>query len=265
MNVVKEYPDGLFNWVDLSTNDIEGAKAFYTQLFGWEAEDQPISGGGTYTMFKLAGYNVAGGGQMSAEMMESGMPTVWTSYVKHSDADAIAAKITAAGGQVMMPAMDVMEEGRMLMAADPSGAVFGVWQPKNHIGAQLCNIPNTLVWTELQTRDIAGMQTFYAAVFGWTAETDETGYLSFKSDGRMQAGGLAMDDSWGDIPNNWSVYFSVADVPAMCARVEELGGSVMVPPTKIGEMGTFAVVADPQRGVFTMMSFNGEVDLPPGY
>jgi predicted enzyme related to lactoylglutathione lyase len=164
MQVVKEYPNGIFNWVDLSTTDIAGAKAFYAGLFGWEAEDQPIDGGGFYTMFKLNGYTVAGAGQMSPEMAESGMPPVWTSYVKHDDADAIAAKIGAAGGQLMMPPMDVMGEGRMVMAADPSGAVFGVWQPKNHIGAQLCNIPNTLVWNELQTRDAAGAQTFYGEV-----------------------------------------------------------------------------------------------------
>ncbi len=264
MHVVTKYPDGIFSWVDLSSTDIEAAKAFYSGLFGWDAVDMPTDMGLPYTMFQIDGKNVAGGGQMQPDMQAQGIPSYWTSYVNSTDVDAAVARITAAGGTVMMPPMDVMQEGRMAIAMGPDGATFGIWQPRNHIGAQLVNMPNTLVWNELQTRDVAATRAFYAAVFGWTSETDQNGYVAYSKDGRVQAGSMQIDESWGDVPSNWSVYFFVEDVDATVAKAQELGGSIMVPATRAGEMGTFAVIADPTGAVFTAMQFDGPVDPPPG-
>ena len=265
MQVVKEYPDGVFCWVDLATTDAEGAKAFYGGLFGWEALDLETDLGPIYTMFQIDGKNVAAVSAMNPDMQAQGVPPHWSSYVKHSDVDAVAARVTEVGGTVMMPPMDVMDSGRMLFAQDPSGAAFGVWQPANHIGAELVNIPNTLIWNELQTRDKDGSLAFYNTVFGWTHDSDPNGYVMLKADGRTQAGMIQMDESWGPMPPNWSVYFMVKDVEAAVAKVGELGGNVMVPPTAAGELGRFAVVQDPQGGVFTVMQFGGPVDAPPGY
>ena len=265
MHVVKSYPDGIFNWVDLSTTDVEGAKAFYTALFGWEAADIPIGDSGdTYIMFRLNGYNVAGGGAMQPEMQAQGIPTNWASYVKHDNVDAIAEKVTAAGGMIILPPMDVMEEGRMIMGLDPTGASFGAWQPLNHIGAQIVNVPNALVWNELQTRDPAAARAFYGSVFGWDYATDDNGYVMCQVNGRTQAGIMAIDENWGDVPNNWAVYFMTDDLDAKVAKVGELGGNIIVPITSAGEMGKFAVVQDPQGGIFTIMQFSGPGDTPPG-
>jgi uncharacterized protein len=265
MQIVKQYPDGVFNWVDLTTTDQAGAKAFYSALFGWDAVDVPIDDTANYTMFRINNYNVAGCGQMPPDMQAQGMPTAWTSYVKHDNVDAIAEKITAADGTLLMPPMDVLQEGRMVMAMDPSGAVFGVWQPVNHIGAQLVNTPNALVWNELQTRDVTTAQTFFGAVFDWTFATDDNGYVVCKQNNRAQAGMMQIQPSWGDVPPNWAVYFFVEDLAAKLTAVQELGGNVLVPSTSAGEMGEFAVVQDPQGGVFTIMRFDGPIDPPPGY
>ncbi|WP_420628907.1 VOC family protein [Candidatus Leptofilum sp.] len=266
MQVVQRYPDGVFCWVDLTTPDQEAAKAFYSGLFGWEIDDRPIDMGGVYTMLQLEGKNVAGLGEMQPDMKAQGMPAFWTSYVKHDDVDSIAAKMSEAGGNLMFPPMDVMASGRMTVGTDSAGATFGVWQPREHIGAELVNMPNTLVWNELQTREPEAAKVFYQSVFGWTNAADENGYVTFSADGRMQAGMITMDENWGpEIPNNWSVYFMVKDVAAKVAQAEALGGKVMVPPTQAGEMGIFAVIADPQGGVFNVMSFNGPIDPPPGY
>lgn len=264
MHVVTSYPDGLFSWVDLTTTDTVGAKSFYCGLFGWEAADMPIGPDMYYSMLQIDGKNVAGLGPMQPDMQAAGMPPVWTSYVNHSDVDAVAGRVEQAGGTVIMPPMDVFDSGRMALFQDPTGAVFGVWQPRNHIGAQLVNMPNTLVWNELQTRDPAAANAFYAAVFNWTSSSDPNGYGMFANDGRIQAGMIAMDDSWGDIPVNWSTYFLVENVEETVAKAQELGGNVLVPPTVAGEMGRFAVLSDPQGGVFTVMQFSGPVDPPPG-
>ena len=264
MQVVKEYPNGLFSWVDLSTTDTDGAKAFYGGVLGWEFEDRPTDRGPVYTMCLIDGYTVAGIGPQPPDLQEQGVPPFWSSYVKHDDADGIAAKISEAGGTLMMPPMDVMTEGRMLMAQDPTGAVFGVWQPKDHIGAQLVNVHNTLFWNELQTHDVEAAKAFYGAVFGWTNQADENDYVVFSADERIQAGMMAIQKEWGDVPPNWSVYFYVADVEAAAAKVHELGGTVLKPPMSVGEMGKMAVVQDPQGGIFTVME-SSMVDAPPGY
>jgi hypothetical protein len=265
MQVVKRYPDGIFCWVDLATTDPEAAKEFYTGLFGWEAEDIPTDVGTPYTMFQIEGKNVAALSAMTPDMQEQGAPPFWSSYIKHDDVDAVAAKATEADGTVIMPPYDVMEEGRMAMIQDPGGAVFGVWQPRNHIGAELVNRPNALVWNELQTRDGEAARAFYSKVFDWDDQVDENNYYVFKQDGRIHAGMLLMDESWDEnIPPNWAVYFMVEDVDAATAKIQELGGQVLVPPTPAGEMGKFSVAQDPQGGVFTVMQFEGEVDSPPG-
>jgi predicted enzyme related to lactoylglutathione lyase len=264
MHVVTNYPDGVFNWVDLMSTDVAAAKAFYAGLFGWEADDRPIDGGGFYTMFTLNGKNVAGMGAMSDEMKAQGIPSHWVSYVKHSDVDGVAARVAEAGGTVIMPPMDVMEEGRMMMFIDPTGATVGVWQPKNHIGAQLVNMPNTLVWNELQTRDLEAAKSFFNAVFGWTVAADDTGYVTIFESGRRHAGMFQMGEQMAEIPPNWAVYFFVENVETAVSKVSELGGNVLMPITPAEDIGKFAVAQDPAGAVFTIMEFNGPVDPPPG-
>jgi len=265
MQVVKRYPDGVFCWVDLTTTDVEAAKTFYASLFGWDHVDLPTDGGPPYTMFQIDGYNVTALSAMSPDMQAQGSPPVWVSYIKHDNVNAVAERAAAAGGIVMFPPMDVMDAGRMTLVQDPAGAAFGVWQPGNHIGAQLVNRPNTFVWNELQTRDTAAAREFYAAVFGWEYDLDPSDYVLSKAAGRIHAGMLQTDEAWGDAPSSWAVYFMVEDVEAAAARAKELGGKLLHPPSSAGEMGRFCVVQDPQGGVFTIMQFASPVDPPPGY
>ncbi len=265
MHVVKEYPDSVFSWVDLATTDPDKAKVFYQGLFGWEYEDVPTDMGTVYSMCRINGHNVAGLGPLSPGMEEQGVPPIWSSYINHRDVDAIAARVTEAGGTVTIPPMDVMDTGRMFVANDPTGAPFGVWQPKSHIGAQYVNYPNTLVWNELQTRDVEAAKKFYGAVFDWTYKEDENGYVMCVAGDRIQAGIIEIDENWGaDMPPHWAVYFLVEGADACAEKVTALGGNVLAPPAKAGEMGKFAVVQDPQGGTFTVMEFNGPADPPPG-
>ena len=265
MQVVKSYPNNMFCWVDLATTDVDAAKEFYGSLFGWSYFDMPTPLGYHYSLCQIDGYNVAGMSILPQEMMDQGIPPVWSSYIKHDDVDSVVAKAVAAGGTEAMPAMDVMESGRMAVIQDPTGAMVGVWQPRNHIGAQLVNMPNALVWNELQTKDVDTALSFYGTVFGWGHDSDPNGYHLFKLGERMQAGMLKMDDSWGEMPPSWAPYFMSADIEATAAKATELGGVIHVPPTDTGTVGRFAVIGDPQGGVFTSMQFDGPVDPPPGH
>src|SRR5580765_6166379 len=155
------WPAGYPCWVDVMTSDLEAAKAFYGGLFGWNAVDGPPEAGG-YVIADVGGNPVAGLMAIPPDM--AGHPSVWTTYLATDDADATAAAITANGGTLSMPPMDVMDVGRMAVAQDPTGGTFGLWQAKAHTGVHLANEPGALTWNEFMTRDYEGAKAFYGAV-----------------------------------------------------------------------------------------------------
>lgn len=252
MPEVTEYAPGTPSWADVSSPDLEAAKRFYGELFGWTAEAQPDPAAGGYTLLRRDGKEVAGLGPA-----QPGQPTAWTTYVSVADADATARRAREAGGTVLLEPMDVMDAGRMAMVADPTGAVFAIWQPGLHIGAALVNEPGSLCWNELQTRDPARAQTFYEHTFGWTGEAFEgpMSYTNFKLGDHEVAGMMEMGADFPDeVPCHWAVYIAVADCEATVKRAQELGGSVLVAPTK-SPPGTFALLADPHGATFHVLEF----------
>ena len=252
------YPHGLFGWVDLSSTDVDAAKAFYTGLFGWTTEDIPTPMGPAYTMCRLDGATVAGIGPQPPGM--AGAPSAWSSYVMVDDADAICAAVPAAGGAVLMPAMDIMSQGRMAMVQDPSGAVCGIWQPRDHDGADVFNVPGALTWNELQSRDVEPAKAFYSEVFGWRWEDPMEGYSmaildAKEGDDKSNGGAMAMPpDVPEQVPSYWAVYFLVEDCDASVARATDLGAGVIVEPMQMGP-GRFAGITDPTGAALFLGNF----------
>lgn len=248
---IDDYEPGTPSWVDLATTDLPTAVSFYTELFGWEAADQgPDSG--NYHMFIKNGRPVAGG---MASMME-GQPSAWMTYVSVNDADATASAIKEANGTLFVEPMDVMTVGRMAVAADPTGAAFGLWQPKDHRGAGIVNEPGTLTWNELNTRDVTGALAFYPQVFGWEPDTQFMGdmeYTEWKLGGRTVAGMMAMPAMVpAEVPAHWLVYFATDDCDATVEKANGRGATALVPPTDIPP-GRFAVMLDPTGAAFAVI------------
>lgn len=259
MSEVKEYKPGTFCWVDLSTTDTEAAKKFYGQLFGWELVDAPAGPDMVYTLAQLDGKEVAGLYQQPPEQQEQGVPPHWMSFVAVASAEEAVKKAQSLGATVIMEAMQVMEHGHMGVLQDPTGAVFGVWQPGQHIGARLVNQPGSLSWNELATKDTKKAGEFYTKLFGWSTQVQEmpqTTYTTFLNGDRMNAGMMQMTEEWGDIPPHWMPYFAVADCDASAEKAKELGGSIGVPPTDIPPVGRFSVIQDPQGAHFTIIKLN---------
>ena len=253
MAEVSSYATGQPAWADVTNPDVDGAAGFYSQLFGWEAAKVPEPEAGGYTMFLRNGKYVAA----ASPPPQEGVPPHWSVYLAADDVDGVASRIREAGGDVMMDPLDVFDAGRMTLAADPTGAVFGIWQAGNHIGSQLRGEPGTMTWAEVQTRDKATAQRFYEQVFGYETETIDMGaaggYVLLKVNGEPAAGLIQIGPDWGDVPSNWSVVFEVEDCDAAVANVRELGGSVVVEPRELEGVGRFAVVADPWGAVFQVV------------
>ena len=260
MPEVTEYAPGTPSWVDLASPDPDASARFYGGLLGWEATDPgPVEETGGYRMLQRDGRNVAGLGPTQAE----GQPAMWTTYISTDDADAVAARVREAGGQVIMEPFDVLGAGRMAVFADPTGAFISVWQPQSHHGADVVNEPGALCWNELATRDVDAAERFYEAVFAWRGDTrayGDTTYTEWKLADRTVGGMIRMNEQWPeDAPAHWMAYFAVEDVDAAVARVEELGGRVAVPPTD-SPAGRFAVVNDPHGAVFSIIGLTREGD-----
>jgi uncharacterized protein len=255
------YEPGTFCWVDLMTTDPAGAKSFYGELFGWEAEDMPAGDAGTYTMLRLSGDYVCALYEIGAEGREQGTPPQWFSYVSVEDADAIASRARELGGTVYSEAFDIMDSGRMAVIGDPTGAVLGAWQPRAHIGARRINDPGCFTWNELQSRDPEPAAAFYAGLFGWETEpVKQSGnlvYVTIKNAGRSNGGIMPMTEQHGGAPSYWLTYFTVSSCDSAASKVRELGGEVLAGPLDLGA-GRIAVVSDPQGAAFAL--FEGETD-----
>jgi predicted enzyme related to lactoylglutathione lyase len=243
------YRGGTPNWVDLGTPDLEGATRFYGDLLGWTFEDTgEVSG--HYTICLRDGVPVAGIGPQ----FDTSVPSMWSTYLASDDVDRTAARITGAGGRVLMEPMDVFEAGRMVYAADPTGAAFGVWQGLAHVGAGVVGEPGTFTWNELHTPDGAAADEFYAAVFGYTYEQIGDGenfdYVVIRV-GDEEVGGRLRTGS-ADARSHWMTYFAVTDTDAAVAALVEAGGKVVREPVD-SPYGRLAVVEDPWGAAFTVI------------
>jgi predicted enzyme related to lactoylglutathione lyase len=246
------YAPGTPLWVDLGTPDLAASTRFYTELFGWQAEDMGEQMG-HYTMMRVDGKSVAA----VTPLMSPQQPTAWTTYISTTSAEETAKKVTEAGGQVVAPPMQVMDQGTMAVFVDPTGAAFAVWQPDTFAGAELVNKPVSISWNELSTRDMPAAKAFYTKVFPWTAHSnampDGGEYVEWQIDGKSIGGGMPMNPQIPpQVPPNWLVYFAVANTDNTVKRAEELGGKVMMPGTDIPQ-GRFAVLTDPQGAAFAVI------------
>jgi uncharacterized protein len=250
-----DYAPGTPSWVELSSPDPDASAGFYRDVLGWSATEPGGAETGGYRMFQSGGKSV--GGLMGH--MQEGQPTVWATYVSVADADDTAQKVTAAGGTVMVAPMDVVDLGRMAVFADPTGAVFGVWQPKAFAGAELVNEPVSLTWNEVHTRDTDADKAFYNSVFGWTAGKPEfegapDTYTVWELGGKPVGGMMEMVEGMfpPGTPPHWSVCFAVADADDTVAKARDHGATVAAEPVDM-PIGRFAALIDPQGAWFTIM------------
>jgi uncharacterized protein len=269
MNPPRTYPAGVTSRIDVEHSDVDAAADFYSRLFGWScSEVTPPGADVRYLVASLDGLDVAGlGGPVDGA-------GAWSSYVAVDDVAAVAARVSAAGGQVVSGPDDVGPAGRSAACADPAGAPFRLWQAGRRLGAQITNSPGTWNFSNLHTRDLSGATDFYTDVFGWVF--DDQGFATMirvPGYGRHLADtvdpgiferqatappGFADAIGWlnavsDDEEPHWHVSFTVADRDVTAAAAERLGGTVLA--SEDTEWTRTAEVCDPQGAVFTASQF----------
>ncbi len=243
------------DWVDLTTPGVERAVEFYSALLGWDVEKTatPL---GDYYIATERGHQVAG--LMEQNQNIAGPPT-WTMYINVDDVDETATRVIGAGGALPAPPFDI-PDGRVAIAADPTGAMFGIiGTPLAHSDKWWFSMESGAVcWVELLTHDPIKAEPFYTAVFSWKAERDDAdmpSYTIFRLDGDDVAGMMSMPEEVPpEAPSHWMVYFSVEDCEVAEKAAVSHGGQVLRSTAEI-PIGRFAVLEDPAGAPFQVMEY----------
>ncbi len=254
MPTVEKHKPGAFSWIELSTSDQDAAKTFYTTLFGWTFRDSPMGPDDVYTMFSLNDHVVAAGYTIREDETAMGVPPHWNLYMSVESADETAKRAGDLGGKILAPPFDVYNYGRMAVIQDPTGAVFSIWEAKDHIGLSIRDEPGSFCWADLSTPDTQTASKFYSQLFEWSIESgqDPSGYLHIKN-GEDFIGGIPPPQHRDpNAPPHWFIYMLVANCDASTAKAKELGARVYMGPMTAENVGRMTFLADPQGAGFAL-------------
>jgi len=251
---------GDFCWVELCTPNIDKAKTFYQGLFNWGTENFPMPDGNDYTMMKIGDNPIAGSYQITPEMKAEGAAPHWASYILVKDTDSTTKKAKTLGATVYKEPFDIADMGRMSVLADPTGAVFYLWQRKQEPTTTVAkNKPGNFGWNELVTSDTNKAKQFYCDLFGWTADTQTTPsgkvYTSFLNGDTPVGGMLELTDEWKGTPPHWNVYFTVSNLDDTIAKAKSVSAKIVYEPITAENVGRFTMITDPQGVNFSVIEF----------
>jgi predicted enzyme related to lactoylglutathione lyase len=245
---------GRFAWYELITTDVAGAKAFYTEVVGWGAQDASTSAL-AYTLFTSEGTPVGGLMNLPEDARKMGATPRWMGYVDVNDVDATADRIKRLGGAVYVPPTD-SNIGRISVVADPQTTTFGLikgLKPGQRRHADLGK-PGCVGWHELLAADWEKAFAFYGEVFGWQkagADIDPIDTYQLFSAGGQTIGGMFTKRPEDPVPF-WLFYFNVGDIDAAAERVKSGGGEVFKGPLELPSGSWIARCRDPQGGAFAL-------------
>ena len=248
--VTSNQPDGTPTWIDLGIPDLDRAMAFYRALFGWAFDVGPEETG-RYATCLLDGRAAAG---LAPNPDPDATAFWWNVYLATSDCDGTARRVSDAGGTLVQPPMDVMDQGRMALARDPVGAQFGLWQGRARVGCEVVNEPGALVRNDLVTPNPEPARAFYAAVFDFTLDgnQDMPGFdFTFlrRPNGHEVGGVMGVPDAPASA---WATTFEVADTDAVAAAAGAAGGRATDPEEFV--YGRMATITDPFGTEFSVIA-----------
>lgn len=231
---------GRFVWHDHMSADPEAARTFYADLLGWDFEVWK-AGEWDYPMIKVNDTTHGGFGPSQGDA-----PPHWLGHVLVDDVDAAAGRVESVGGQIVAPPMDIPEVGRMVVVADPQGAVLSFYSPSG----EMTPSEGVFVWDELMTTDVEGAKRFYGEVVGWEARDMDMGnnyvYTVFSSGGADRAGSMPLPNEAEGTPPHWLTYLGTDDVDATLEKAKSLGTTtVYMEPTDVPTVGRLAMFVDP--------------------
>ena len=248
---------GDFIWYELMSTDVDKAQAFYSIVLDWEIVNSEMPDMDYRLAF--AGESPIGGlMRLPQEAIEAGGKPIWAGYIAVDDVDASIVTIMEAGGQVLMPATEIPEVGRIAMVTDPDGIPFYIMRGATDEPSDAYE-PNKIGhcgWNELAAKDMSSAMAFYSTQFNWTMGFEmDMGpmgtYRFIERDG--QGFGGIMQASEGAGPALWSFYFRVRDIEEAAEKVKSQGGKVLHGPAEVPGGDYIINGLDPQGVLFSLV------------
>lgn len=249
--------NGRYVWFDLVTTDVPKAKAFYSDVAGWQTTRWP---GGDYEMWSAGDRQVGGIMQEPPEERQAGLPPRWLAYIGIDDVDATAKKAQELGGRILVAPKEIPDVGRFAVLADPQGAAFAVFQPSAAEEAPDRTALGSFGWLELNTTDWQSAWKFYSGLFGWQKTSsmdmgpDYGEYLMFGTDPKEAIGGMSNTAAIMKTPAHWLPYVNVKNADETTQEVEKNGGKALNGPMDVPGGGRIAQCMDPQGAMFAIFS-----------
>jgi predicted enzyme related to lactoylglutathione lyase len=257
---------GRFTWYELTTTDVEAAKAFYGKVIGWGAREASMPGS-RYTLFTSGDVSTGGLIDLPQDAKVQGVRPQWVGYVSVDDVDAAVQRIKELDGTVHVPPTDIADVSRFSVVADPQMATFILvkWRDAGRHQATQSGALGHVGWHELLTTNWERAFAFYREVLDWqkaVADVTPAGtYLQFSASGQT-IGGMSNKPTTAPVAF-WLYYFSVPDIGVALDRVRVERGEILEGPSEIPGGGRVARCADPQGAVFALIG--RESDAAIGY
>jgi predicted enzyme related to lactoylglutathione lyase len=247
---------GSFIWYELTTTDLQAAKAFYAGVVGWGTRDASMAGL-PYTVFTAGEASVCGMMELPKNASRAGEKPMWIGYICVDDVDAVADRIKLLGGAVHVPPVDILYVSRFSVVSDPQMATFALFKWQNAGQEQPANLPTQgrVVWHELLADDLEKAWLFYSEVFGWQkaeANSSALGAYHQISVGGQTIGGMMAKPPTVPV-SCWLYYFNVGDIDAAVQRVRAGSGQVVSGPIEVPGGNWIAQCADPQGAIFALL------------
>jgi predicted enzyme related to lactoylglutathione lyase len=252
-------PCGKFIWYDVMTTDTKAAAKFYGDVIGWTAQEHPMQGGGSYTIFSKGAAMVAGLMAIPEDARAQGVPPCWSGYVSTDDVDAEAMRVGTAGGSIRRLPTDIPNVGRFAVVADPGGAVFLLFKPNTTEEPKPVApmTPGHIGWHDLMAGDLDREFKFYSGLFGWTKDKAHDmgpmGLYQIFATGGAPCGGMMKICAQAPQPA-WNYYITVDSVAAAADRALTRGGQVVNGPMEVPGGAWIVNARDPQGAHFAMLS-----------
>jgi uncharacterized protein len=238
-------------WHDLLTNTPEASRRFYGELFGWEFE-QPrvfvgVGSGDSYMLIRHNGKLIGGMVDTNALGKKENI-SQWITTISVPDIDAAVERVAGAGGKVINAPESIGERGRMAVIEDATGALFAMIQTRHGDPGDAEPVPNGWLWDELWTSDVDAATGFYQAVLGFqhtdhAVEKADRAYRVLRHGDKPRAG--VLKNPFEAERPVWVNYIRVEDPSAVTAKVEGLGGRVLVEAQSRPIGGEVAFIAGP--------------------
>ncbi|MFI2609263.1 VOC family protein [Kitasatospora sp. NPDC018619] len=239
------YHAGVPCWVALTAPDTARAQAFYGALFDWEF----VPTGPAEAVATRYGVQVAA----VERARPDDPPTAWTTFLACPDPLRTAAAVRAAGGRLARGPYEVPEQGRAVLAVDPLGARFGLWQPGTIDGAGLVDEPGALAWNEHLSPDPDAARAFYRRAVGYTYDRPRAGHALARAAGRPAC---SIGPCAPGAGARWLVHFATEDADRAADRLRALGGTVRTGPAPT-PFGRAALVLDDAGAEFVLVAVPG--------